>query len=100
LYAQKGDVKRAETALRHASRLDVHDAEALRLMAVIRIHQNRFEEAVQIQQQAVARQPDEPRQYVLLSDALEKMGRSSEAHAALAKASQLRSLAQDQPVAN
>lgn len=94
LYAQKGDMKRAEEAWRHASRLDVHDAEALRGIVLMRLRENRLEEAAQIQRRAVARQPDEPRQYILLSNILEKMGRSEEAHAALAKASRLSALAE------
>jgi Flp pilus assembly protein TadD len=94
LYAQKGDIKRAEEAWRHASRLDVHDAEALRGLVLMRMRQNRLAEALQIQRRAVARQPDEPRQYILLSDILEKMGRSEEARATLTKASQLHALAE------
>jgi len=93
LYAQEGDVRRADASLGHASWLDVHDTEALRLIVLMRLRQNRLDEAFRTQRRAVARQPDEPRQYVLLSDILEKMGRDVEAHAALAKASQLRALA-------
>src|SRR6266446_6050261 len=100
LYAQKGDVDLADAALRHASWLDVHDTEALRLIVLIRLRPNRLDEAFRTQRRAVARQPDEPRQYILLSDILEKMGRGAEAHAALAKASQLRALAAAQPIAN
>jgi protein O-mannosyl-transferase len=93
LYAQKGDADLADAALRRASWLDVHDTEALRLIVLMRLRQNRLDEAFRTQRRAVGRQPDEPRQYVLLSDILEKMGRGAEAHAALAKASQLRALA-------
>ena len=100
LYAQKGDVDLADAALRHASWLDVHDTEALRLIVLMRLRQNRLDEAFRTQRRAVARQPDEPRQYILLSDILEKMGRGAEARAALAKASQLRALAAAQPIAN
>jgi len=93
LYAQEGDVRRADASLCHASWLDVHDTEALRLVVLMRLRQNRLDEAFRTQRRAVARQPDEPRQYILLSDILERMGRGAEAHAALAKASQLRALA-------
>lgn len=95
LYAQGGDTECAEAALRRASRLDIHDAEALRLIAMMRFHENRFDEAIRIQQQAIARQPDEPRQYILLSDILEKMGRGAEAQVVLAKASRLRELVKE-----
>ncbi len=93
LYAQKGDVDLADAALRRASWLDVHDTEALRLIVLMRLRQDRLDEAFRTQRRAVARQPDEPHQYILLSDILEKMGRGAEARAALAKASQLRALA-------
>jgi tetratricopeptide (TPR) repeat protein len=94
LYAQKNDAQHAETELRLASWLDVHDAEALRLVALIRISESRLDEAAQIQRRAIARQPDQPSQYVLLSNILEKMGRNEEAHAALAQVSRLRTLAE------
>src|SRR5467141_1240352 len=100
LYAQSGDAERADAALRLASRLDVRDTESLRLMVEIRLRANRFDDAFQIQRRAVARRPDRPSQYVLLSDILEKMGRNIEARAELAKASYLRSLVQTHPVAN
>jgi len=63
------------------------------LLALIRLGQNRLEEAVRIQRHAIARQPDQPSQYVLLSNILEKLGRNDEARAALAEVSRLRALA-------
>ncbi len=100
LYAQRGDSDRADAALRLASRLDVHGTEALRLMVEMRVRKNKLDEAFQIQRRVVARQPDQPSQYVLLSDILEKMGRNVEARAELDKASYLKSLVQDQTIAN
>jgi Flp pilus assembly protein TadD len=100
LYAQKNDADRAEMAFRHASRLDVHDPEALRGIVMMRIHQNRLDDALRTQQRAIKRQPDEPRQYILLSEILDKMGRGAEARAALAQVSRLRALVQNQAVAN
>ena len=94
LLAQKGDAEAAAVALRHASWLDVHETTALNLMAQIRVRQNRLEEALRTQKHAVSRQPDEPRQYLLLSEILDKMGRTDEAHAALAQVSRLRELAE------
>lgn len=93
LYAQKGDVPRAEAALRHASWLDVHDAEALNLIASMSLRQNHLDKAYRTQRRAVARQPDQPRQYVLLSNILEKMGRPAEAKLANAQVTRLESLA-------
>jgi Flp pilus assembly protein TadD len=52
--------------------------------------------ACETQRRAVARQPDQPRQYLLLSDVLEKMGRHDEARAALAQVSQLSALARSE----
>jgi tetratricopeptide (TPR) repeat protein len=93
LYAQENDAVRAESELRWASWLDVHDAQSLRLIALMKLNQNRFDEAVKLQRRAIARQPDQPSQYVLLSTILERMGRSDEARAALAEVSRLRALA-------
>ncbi len=89
LYAEHGDADRAEAAWLHASWLDVHDAESLNLIAAVRVRQNRLDEAVQTQRLAVARQPDAPRQYRILSDILTQMGRTDEARATLAQVSQL-----------
>lgn len=97
LWAEQGDPERAETALRHASWLDIHDAESLNLIAAMKVRQNRLEAACEMQRRAVARQPDQPRQYVLLSDILEKMGRNDEAQAALAQVRALEALAKLHP---
>ena len=100
LLAQKGDVEGAAAALRHASRLDVHETTALNLMAQIWMQQNRPEEALRTQKRAVSRQPDEPRQYLLLSEILDKMGRNDEARSALAQVSRLRELAEPRTAQN
>ena len=76
------DPDRAADALRHASRLDVHDAESLNLLAMLSIQRGDLKEAYSTQRRAVSRQPDEPRQYVLLADVLKRMGRAGEAHLA------------------
>ncbi|HJX26198.1 MAG TPA: tetratricopeptide repeat protein [Chthoniobacterales bacterium] len=94
LYTEKGDVDLAEAALRRASLLDIHDTQALNLIAMIRLNQNRLQDAFVTQRRAVSRQPDEPRQYLLLSNILDKMGRDEEARAELARATRLRDLAQ------
>jgi tetratricopeptide (TPR) repeat protein len=96
LYAEKNDVARAEAAFQHASRLDVHDVNALNQRALLRVNQKRFDEAYALQRRAIARQPDEPRQYLILSDILEKMGRPDEARAALARVEHLESLVKTQ----
>ena len=96
LWAEQGDAEQAELALRHASWLDVHDAESLNLIAAMKVRQNRLDAACEIQRRAVARQPDQPRQYILLSDILERMGRNDEARAAQARVSELSALARAQ----
>ena len=100
LYAEKGDVPRAEAALRHASWLDVHDAEALNLIARMDLRQNRLEAALRSQRRALARQPDQTSQYLLLSEILQKMGRNDEADASTAQVSRLQALAQAELAAN
>jgi Flp pilus assembly protein TadD len=89
LYAERGEVEKADAALRHASWLDVHDADALNLVAMIKLRQNRLDEACSTQRRAVARQPDQPRQYLMLSNILEKMGRADEARATIAQVARL-----------
>ena len=86
----------AEAALRRASWLDIHDADSLNLIAAMNIGQNRLEAAWESQRRAVRRQPDQPRQYLLLADVLEKMGRHEAAQAALAQLRALQALAQSQ----
>ncbi len=98
LFAQKGDVEAAASALRHASWLDIGETDALNLIALVRMRQNRLEDACRAQRRAVARQPDQPRQYLLLSDILDKMGRGDEARAALAEVSRLRTLADSKAI--
>lgn len=93
LFSEAGNVVEAEAAFRHASRLDIYGVEALNLLALMEVRHNHLEAAFATQGRAVSRQPDQPRQYLLLSDILEKMGRTAEAQAALAQVSQLSSLA-------
>lgn len=85
LYSETGEVEKAVAAFRHASRLDVHDADSLNRIALLEVRQNRLQDAWATQRRAISRQPDQPRQYLMLSDILEKMGRKDEARAALAQ---------------
>ena len=80
------------TALDDASWLDVHEVEALNLIAQVRFRQHRFEEAYRAQKRAVARQPGALRQYVFLSDILEKMGHSDEAKSVTAEVARLEAI--------
>lgn len=100
LLAEKGEIESAEAALRFASWLDVHETEALNLVTRMQVRQGRLEEAIHSQRRAVARQPHQPRQYLLLSDILEKMGREAEARDALEEVSALQAIANSQAAAN
>ncbi len=92
LYAEAGDADRAVEALRTASWLDLHEVDALNLIAQMRLRQNRLVEAYRAQKRAVARQPDAPLQYALLSDILEKMGQKAEAKDAIAQVARLEAI--------
>jgi Flp pilus assembly protein TadD len=100
LYMQKGDTVHAVQVLHRASWLDVHDAESLNLIAKIHLGQNHFTDACLAQRRAVSRQPDEPRQYALLSNILEKMGKEAEARDALAHATRLQNLVKTPGIIN
>ena len=63
-------------------------------MALLSVGQNKLDEACKTQRRAVARQPDQPRQYILLSDILTKMGRVEEARTVLAEASEMKAIAE------
>lgn len=93
LFCEMGDVAHAEDAWRHASRLDVHDVEAFNLMAQMDARLGRFGDAIKVQRRALSRQPGQPRQYLILSDILEKMGRPDEARVALAQVSEMKAIA-------
>jgi len=93
IYLEQHRLADAEAALRRASWLDIHDADSLNLIAAMNIGQNQLEAALESQRRAVRRQPDQPRQYLLLADVLEKMDRHDEAQAALAQVQVLRALA-------
>ncbi len=98
LYAEAGEAERAVDALQQASRLDVHEVDALNLIAQMRLRQNRLDDACRAQKRAVARQPDAPRQYILLSDILERMGQTAEARVAIEKGARLRAIGQSTTV--
>jgi protein O-mannosyl-transferase len=100
LFLEMGDSLHAEAAFRHASILDVHDVAALNLMALLSVRQNKLEEACKTQRRAVGRQPDQPRQYLLLSEILSKMGRTEEARETLAEVGRLKSIALPAVAAN
>jgi Flp pilus assembly protein TadD len=62
--------------------------ESLNLMALMRNRPNRLEDACRTRRRAVARQPNEPRQYLFRSKILEKTGRETEARAIVTQLAQ------------
>ena len=100
IHLDAGRFVEAGAALQHASRLDVHDAESLNLIALMDLRQNRLQEAYETQRRAISRQPDQPRQYLLLADILEKMGRGEEARAAIAQVTRLQASVRAESIAN
>lgn len=100
LHLELGDLAQAATAFRHASRLDVYDTEALNLVALICVRQDQLEDASKTQRAAIARQPHEPRQYLILADILGKMGRVEEARTALAQVTRLQAAARGGSIPN
>lgn len=100
LRSEMGDVAGAEDAWRHASWLDLHDVEALNLLAEMDVRLGRLDEAMRVQRRALSRQPGQPRQYLILSDILTKMGRRDEALATLAQVSEMKANAEASPAIN
>ena len=93
LYAENNDVGQSTRALRYAALLDVHDVQALNLLAAISVRQNQLEQACATQRRAIAREPNQPRQYLMLAEILDKMGRTSEAQNARDDATRLKAIA-------
>jgi Flp pilus assembly protein TadD len=100
LLLEIGDWPQAAVVFRQASRLDVYDTEALNLVALICVRQNQLKEASETQRVAIARQPNEPRQYLILADILGKMGRVEEAKIALAQVTRLQAAARGESIPN
>ena len=92
LYAEDNDVGQSTRALHYAALLDVHDVQALNLLAAISVRQNQLEQACAAQRRAIAREPDQPRQYLMLAEILDKMGRTSEAQTARDDARRLKAI--------
>ena len=87
--AQQGDAAGALAALNHASRLDIRETEALNLIARIEMRADNPAAALRAQSRAVARQPDQPSQYILFGEVLKRAGREVQAEKALETAKAL-----------
>jgi Tfp pilus assembly protein PilF len=99
LYAENDDVAQSTRALRYAALLDVHDVKALNLLAAISVRQNQLEQARATQRRAIAREPNQPRQYLKLAEILDKMGRTAEAQNARDNATRLKAIAMSPRIA-
>jgi tetratricopeptide (TPR) repeat protein len=84
-----GQSREALADFARAAQLDVHDVEALNDAAEICLSEKRFGEARDLQARAVRRQPDSPKQHVLLAEALEQNGDKAGAAAQIAVADRL-----------
>jgi Flp pilus assembly protein TadD len=93
LYAENDNVAQSTRALRYAALLDVHDVQALNLLAAISVRQNQLEQACAVQRRAIAREPNQPRQYLILAEILDKIGRTAEAQNARDNATRLKAIA-------
>lgn len=99
LYAENNDAAQATRALRYAAMLDIHDVKALDLLAQILLREGQLEDALATQRRAVSRQPYEPRQYLMLAEVLDKLGRTDEAQKARDYVARLQAMAGSQRIA-
>jgi protein O-mannosyl-transferase len=99
LCAESNDVVQAAGALRYAALLDVHDVNALNLLAQILLRENRLDEALSAQRRAVARGPYQPRQYLMLAEVFDKMGSATEAQRARNTVARLKAIAASPQIA-
>jgi tetratricopeptide (TPR) repeat protein len=89
LRAEAGQPDAAISAFRAASRLDLYDGKALAHVASVESDRGHSDAALDAQAEAMSRDPDRPQHYVELASILEKMGRKSDADAALRRAQAL-----------
>ena len=82
---EKGEIEQAARTFEFATRLDVHEVDALNLLVAMQLQNNYLPEARHLQERAIRRQPDEPRQYLLLADILQRMHLTAEADRARAR---------------
>jgi Flp pilus assembly protein TadD len=99
LYAENNDAAQATRALRYAAMLDIHDVKALDLLTQILIRRGHLDDALTAQRRAVARQPYEPRQYLMLAEVLDKLGRTDEAQKARDYFARLQAMVGSQKIA-
>ena len=97
LRAQNAEPERAIAAYKHASLLDIRDAEPMTLVAVIDMDQNNPAKAYDAVVSAIRRNPDQPSRYVMLASILKELKRDKDAEQALKAAASLRDSVQAGP---
>ncbi len=90
LRAAAGDAQAGIDAMRHASRLDIHDPKPFANIARIEIARGRPEAACDAQRIAIRRDPNQPSRYLIFASMLDQLGRKDEAAAAIRHALELR----------
>ena len=90
LRAAAGDPQGAIDAMRHASRLDIHDPKPFANIARIEMARNHAEAACDAQRAAIRRDPNQPSRYLLFAAMLDQLGRREEAAEAMRHATELR----------
>ncbi len=90
LRAAAGDAQAGIDAMRHASRLDIHDPKPFANIARIEIARGRPEAACDAQRIAIQRDPNQPSRYLIFASMLDQLGRKEEAAAAIRHALELR----------
>ena len=90
LRAAAGDSQAGIDAMRHASRLDIHDPKPLANIARIEMARNHAEAACEAQRAAIRRDPNQPSRYLTFAAMLDQIGRKDEAAEAMRHATELR----------
>ncbi len=90
LRAAVGDIDGGIAAMSAASRLDIYNAKPFANIARLEMGRNRAEAAVDAQQRAIRRDPNQPSRHLMLADMLKKLGRNEEAAAAFERAKEMR----------
>lgn len=89
LSARTGDSPGAIAEYRHAALLDIHAGDPWFKIAQVDLTLNKPQEALVAQLKGLARNPDLPLQYIVLSGILDQLGRTDEARVAFARAGEL-----------
>ena len=93
LRTAAGDSQGGIDAMRHASRLDIHDPKPFANIARIELARSHAEAACDAQRAAIRRDPNQPGRYLIFAAMLDGLGRKEEAAEAMRHATELRASA-------